>query len=368
MSERRKIEGWNELSWGELRVISQMATSGAGDYGYREKLRVWLFINRLEIGMDETSFSFGDDGEMLIPIFRKWKKEEQMSLTRGQLARMVEEDTKWMDAPVGNGDGDGLTILPKETIYIGLKAFKLPEPLLANITYQQYTNAIKLLRATDDIAKEAQETGAALVAQRGKIDKINSMASASKASGLVRHKGLWVKPYAHNKLRLLEREEAALQDKLKGKLDALHKAMARVVSHLLTPRSLSMTREESGVSHISIGWTWAYSPESAERNVGYIRKHAPAYLFGVLSQHLQSCIQVYKNQYPDMFDGDDGGSELLPFLAEADSVNAVMKWQSYDTQQEVYASNAVFVFSILSSMAKESKELERINSKSKAGR
>ncbi len=277
-------------------------------------------INQLKIDeCDKTIFN--ESGELLITLHKKGWGKNRLRITRNQLAWMVNKDMAFMDCPTGNEEYGGLTALPKETIRIGKKLFRLPEPLIANITYQQYSNTIKLINLVDKIAESMD-------LQHAKKDLKN----------------------------------------FKTKVNEVKTAMARVVSHLLVPRSLRLTREDGGRKRIGIGWEWTYSPEVAEENVQYIKRNAPEWIYPILCQHLMSCIQIYKREYPDMFSNDGGGEDKMPFIAEADTINAVMKWQSYTNQQDVYDTNAVFIFSILCSMSKEAKELERINSRTKVNR
>lgn len=83
-----------------------------------------------------------------------------------------------------------------------------------------------------------------------------------------------------------------------------------------------------------------------------------------LGVYVLSYLGVYKMQFPELFSGDGGGGrDVIPLIAEVDTVNAIMKWQQYPGQQEVYDSNAVQVFSVLNSMTKEAKAIEEANQK-----
>ena len=314
MSKRRIIDGWNDLAWEELIAITSIPESVQH---YTRKQQAWLMLNKL--GTDERDkIAFNRKGELLVTLYKKGWGKERLHITRNQLAWMVNKDMAFMDCPTGDEEHGGLTVLPRETIRIGRKLFRLPEPLIANITYQQYSNTIKLINLVDGMTENMD----------------------------------------------LRNPQKNLDD-FKSKAKELKMAMARVVSHLLVPRSLRLTREDGGRKRIGIGWEWAYSPEVAEENTRYIARHAPVWIYPILCQHLMSCIQIYKREYPDMFSNDGGEEDKMPFIAEADTINAVMKWQSYTNQQEVYDTNAVFIFSILCSMSKEAKELERINSRAK---
>lgn len=324
MKELRKIEGFACFSWNELRYAAAHGCLG-GHADPESKLDLWLHMNGLHLQEDQEETDVvrlgqGDDTHYMLRKNR-WPRKAQFRATNIALMSIIKHDMAFLDDPAGEKKGQGLIALPRESMRIGWRRYMLPGPMLANITYQQYSNAVKLLREADGIIGEFREAE----------EKQDTAAMASVA---VRMK----------------------------------QAMARAVSHLLTPRSLRVTNRAGGAVRMDVKWEYAYDPEVAERNVNYIARHAPQELYSILSLHLQSCLVEYRRQYPDMFSGGDKDDDRMPFIAEADSVNAVMKWQSYSTQQEVYDSNAVFIFSILSAMAKESKEMEKLNSKTRGKR
>ena len=50
---------------------------------------------------------------------------------------------------------------------------------------------------------------------------------------------------------------------------------------------------------------------------------------------------------------------------EVGTINTVMKYAGYSEQQQVYDSNLPFVLDILNTMAKEAKEIEKMNARIK---
>ena len=85
-------------------------------------------------------------------------------------------------------------------------------------------------------------------------------------------------------------------------------------------------------------------------------------LFPILYQLFQSSLLQYQTMFPHVFSSSGGkGGADNPIVSELGTLNAVMKYQGYTTQQEVYDTNALFVFKIIDSMTREAKEMEKAN-------
>lgn len=372
---------WNECSWEQLVEIYRLM----GEYSDQRSVRnlhIWLFLTKLVFAEGEGEIA--DDGEVtyylkkaplsspqggknpirniLSPLGEPEGAEEFFAVKADDLSlylngsHLTEEERKvagknasrlermgaldWVDEMVGKGGQGGLTQLPIDTITIGKKQWRLPSALITSITYEQYTNAQQLQQAvwslTDNLKQEQQRIMEEL--QAGQSGTLNaSPESPEERSDQVSPDDI--------QQRLAELEPMAQE---------LQRYRAQLLSHLLI-------QAEKGAE---------YKSEDAEERVDFFVKHIDEhpYLLDILIQHLQSCLGVYKTQFPDLFSGDGKGSDTIPMVSEVNTINAIMKWQGYQEQQKVFDSNAIFIFSILNSMTKEAKAIEEANAKMKRHR
>ena len=89
-------------------------------------------------------------------------------------------------------------------------------------------------------------------------------------------------------------------------------------------------------------------------------------LFHLCFQCYQTALLYYEKVYPLLFTGSSKQDTLRDALqGEVGTVNTVMKYAGYAEQQQVYDSNLPFVLDILNTMAREAKEIEKMNAKIK---
>lgn len=89
-------------------------------------------------------------------------------------------------------------------------------------------------------------------------------------------------------------------------------------------------------------------------------------LFSICFQAYQTAVLHYEKVYPLLFSGDGKSDALRTALTgEVDTLNAIMKYQGYSDQQQVYDANLPIILGVLSNMTKEAKEIEKMNSKIK---
>ncbi len=346
---------WNECSWEQIIEIYKLI----GEYGKQRAVRnlhIWLYLSNLVIAEGEGEIS--DSGEVTywlkyVSESKKHEDDEFFAVKADDLSlylngsHLTEEERKlagrsaakieckgvldWVDELVGNKGQGGLTQLPINTITMGKKKWRLPSALITNITYEQYTNAQQLQQAvwglTDQLKQEQEQI----------MNEIQSMQSNANEEGL----------QSSISESDIQRRFAELEPISKE----LQRYRAQLLSHLLVPA-------EKGVE---------YKSEDAEERVDFFLKHADEhpYLLDILIQHLQSCLGVYKTQFPELFSGNGKGTDTIPMINEVNTINAIMKWQGYQEQQKVFDSNAIFIFSILNSMTKEAKAIEEANAKIK---
>ena len=206
--------------------------------------------------------------------------------------------------------------LPKEYIRIGMHKFKLPDPLFTSITYQQYGNMQKILQQYWQLNKQL----------------INSQT----------------------------------QQLTNSQTHEVAKLRAQFMSHTLCSSSLRIMQNDSGTAIFSPQYVYSYSVEKAEHNIKHFYKASDA-LFLVLQQYFSSCIEYYRREMPDLFSSSGKMDNRPPLMAEIDTLNAIMKWKgAYPTHQDVYDTNAIFIFGDLKDMAREAREIEKANAKIKS--
>ena len=192
-----------------------------------------------------------------------------------------------------------------------------PQMLMANVTYEQYSNMQKYLMSYWELSK---------------------IAESMLKNGGTRH---------------------AVKQIQKNILDA----RAGFLSHAYIGRSLRLLDQSHDMTRLSPQWVYTYDSDSAERNKKYF-KPAPDYLFDITYQHFQSCQSFYKREYKFLFKEYQDEQDKSAFIMEAETINAVMKYAGgYNKQQEVYDSNTVFIFGFLNSMAHEADEIDKMNKK-----
>ena len=154
--------------------------------------------------------------------------------------------------------------------------------------------------------------------------------------------------------------------------DTLH-LQAQFLAHILVPRSWALFDTAGGSIRIRPHWEYKYNAEQAEELAKWWAKRLKnedaaqlSTLFHVCFQTYQTALQYYEKAYPILFQ-DSGKTDPLrdALQSEVGTINTVMKYAGYAEQQQVYDSNLPFILDILSTMAKEAKEIEKMNAKIK---
>lgn len=92
-------------------------------------------------------------------------------------------------------------------------------------------------------------------------------------------------------------------------------------------------------------------------------------LYCLCFQMYQTAMRYYGQVFPLLFN-DGGKSDPLQdaLTGETKTLNAIMKYQGYIKPEDVYAENLPVIFSTLSTMAEEAKQIEKMNAKIKSKR
>lgn len=370
-------EGWSRLTWKELVWMYEHGTRGDGEEEMMWRFRVWMqlcgvemfgksyfqdggsqqpYLDKDDIGVDELRAMADcisgkpmdpnkEEGPTLACLFRYratwWKRinswlsgirNPPMGATLVNLYEAIKAQMTWLDDPVG------LTEIPKDSIWIGNRKYKIPDNLLINLTYGQYSDCQHALQSywsamqvlTWDEKEEAQKKR-----------------SRKKPS----------------------------EEQIEYATKLLLESQAMFTASILTPRRFQLFDTKDGL-RIHLGYVWVYDSGEAQelsKKIGtrlYVRnsilgsKVNMIALFGILYRQFQSCVQEFYKMYPNLFSGGGGENDDHPLTVEIGTLNAIMKYAGFCKSEDVYESNAVVIFKWLDSMTKEAKEMEKITKKS----
>ena len=302
---------WNMLSEQQLRTIHELMESGIGVSEY--KLKVFLMLMGLRIVKRADK---KEDGSFVYHFRRTgWKSRfsrEEFGMEAWEVDYWIEKYLKFLDEPFR------LIQLPFSHVRVGMTRYKAPDPLMVNLTYEQYGNAQRCLIAyweTSRMVESLKKNGATLEA--------------------VKHA-----------------QEEALQ------------ARAGFLAHMYVEPGWQLLDQRNQMTRISIKRVYNYCSVAAEERVE-VFKSAPSWLFAVTYQLFQSCQAQYKKDFPFLFkeySDTDGKSALV---MEVGTINAVQKYAGFTNAQSVYDQNSMFIFKFLDSMAEEAKQIEDMNRKMK---
>lgn len=342
-------DSWNALTWKQLcdvwHILLDMPQNASDEM---KALSLYQYFTGAQIAkVDESATPDGSKDAYLLTIGGKSGLVRVgelhayllgVHINDSQITYDVVGVMEWLPHP------NTLTQLPIEHINIGHRKYRVPAPMITSLTYQQYGNMQKILHAYWDVAKDIRQ----LYEQSDGIMEL--MQGGLLHSSMVEDK-------KHEYENILKR--------IVTQSEVLNKLQCQFLAHALVNRSFRISSMKSGGTNLFFGWSYDYSVELAEKNIDNMRK-APIEVFYILQQYLQSCLEWYRQQMPDLFSESSKVDIRNPLMSEIDTVNAIMKWKgAYGTQQEVYDTNAIFIFGDLKDMAKEAREIEKVNSRIK---
>lgn len=301
---------WDELSDEQMRSVfklQQKKNISVAEY----KLKVFLHLMGLKVlkradKKDDGSFVYHFRRKGLRPLLRR----EELSMEAWEADYWIKQYLEFLDHP------NTLLRLPFETWERRGKRFKAPGMLMLDVTYEQYSNAQNYLTAY------VQQT-----------QLMESMLNNGSTLSAVK--------------RIQE--------------DIIN-ARAGFLSHLLVAPQWQLTESDAHSTRLNLHRTYRYSNSKAERYKRSFRT-APDYLFWVMVQFFYGCMNHFHEELPDLFKDGGKDDDRTMWMMEVDTINAIQKYQGYSVQQDVYDSEAVFVFGILNNMIQEAKEIEKINKK-----
>lgn len=329
------------LALGELRVTGQTAVSSdTGETVYTltgSDGRQWTTTPRQLAHLAQQqlpwfAFPYGDQGD---------KEERDDS---GHVTRERREGKPGYVNPVG--DWRDALQLPAETLRVGRRHFQLPQVACVNLTWQQYRSlqAIVPQLFSDGISDhDALQLQAQFLAH---MLAPRSLALFDTGGTSIRFRLHYEYPYDSTRAdQLVTFWHRQLQ---RPTADPLRRPTPfRRIARRLTALVRSVARRPSSPT----------APAAVTLQTG----QAPV-LFSICFQAYQTAVLHYEKVYPLLFSGDGKSDALRTALTgEVDTLNAIMKYQGYSDQQQVYDANLPIILGALNTMTKEAKEIERLN-------
>lgn len=318
-------QSWSDLSWQQLCDAwnAKMRYGGNADMARAAAL---LALVRCSV-CHETGTAVSDTtGETVYTL--QDEDGRMYNVTPRELSQMAWQALRWVDYPYGDPgepeekDESGRVvkearkphhgyvspmrdamILPETEVTVGGVAFALPTVACANITWQQY-------RTLQNIVPQLFQEGIA------------------------------------------ESQVLELQ--------------AQFLSHCLVPAQDA--HESMGGDRFRPTHSFRYDSDRAEQSIPFwrVQQAACPTLFHICFQTYQTAIGYYAQVFPLLFNGGGKKDALHDALTgETETLNSVMKYQGYSSPEEVYAADLPNILTVLNTMTKEAKEIEKMNAKIK---
>ena len=152
---------------------------------------------------------------------------------------------------------------------------------------------------------------------------------------------------------------------------------AQFLAHCLVPAKEDATNDDQ----FRPRYIYRYETERAEQTIPFWRERLTRSsqntqsnqktqtvlpLFHICFQAYHTAVIYYEKAYPLLFTDSGKSQEFRDALqGEVGTVNSVMKYQGYSDPQQVYDANLPIILDTLNTMAKEAKEIEKMNAKIK---
>lgn len=151
--------------------------------------------------------------------------------------------------------------------------------------------------------------------------------------------------------------------------DEARSLQAQFLAYILVP---ALPTEDTG-DRFHTKPSFRYDAERAEASVAFwenqLRGEDAPVLFHICFQVWQTAVaNFYPSVFPLLFGGGKSDPLHTALTGEADTINAVMKYQGYSSPEQVYNTELPIILGTLNTMSKEAKEIEKIKSQSHKGR
>jgi len=150
--------------------------------------------------------------------------------------------------------------------------------------------------------------------------------------------------------------------------DAATELQAQFLAYILLPEQHAQTATD----RFAPRHTFRYDADRAEQTVPFWRSlltgpDAPAaVLYAMCFQTYHTALRYYEKVFPLLYQSSGKADPLHDALTgEVDTINCVMKYQGYSSPEQVYNTELPIVLSVLNTITKEAKEIEKMNAKIK---
>lgn len=279
------------------------------------KLLVFLYLAGLKVRKRAYK---KDDGTYLYIVRRKgWRHLfEEIPMESWQVAQWIQELLGFLDEPNGRLEA------PYDFFRIGGRRWKAPDSQLTSVTFEQYNHAQQYLVAYWDTRQAAEEM----------------LKDGGTRKG-VKH--------------LFQESE-------------MYRAMF-LATLIVPPVKQTEHVDENGTYRVN-RTAYIYHSSYGERHWKRFRGGRWQWVFEVMVQFMQSCLEEYRNKFPDLFTTHKGGDDNDFIVLEANKMNAIKKYGEFKNYQDIYNSNTFFIFGVLNNMCQEAKQIEEMNRKIKSKR
>lgn len=315
---------WDELTGKQMEYIHRLKhraiekAQGGQDPEkevHQYQLLVFLYLAGLKVRKRAYK---KDDGTYIYIVRRKGIKHllEEIPMESWQVAQWIKDLLGFLDEPNARLEA------PYDFFRIGTKRWKAPDTQLTSLTFEQYNHAQQYLVAYWDTYNAAEE-----------------MKKDGGTRKAVKH---------------LYREAEQ------------YRAMF-LATLIIPPVRQTEHVDENGTYRVN-RTAYVYHSSYGEKNWKHFRGDRWRWVFEVMQQFLQSCLEEYRNKFPDLFTTHKGGEEQDFIVLEANKMNAIKKYGEFKNYQDIYNSNTFFIFGVLSNMCQEAKAIEEMNRKMKSKR
>ena len=279
------------------------------------KLQVFLYLAGLKVRRRAVK---NDDGTYTYLLRRKgWRHVfEEIPMQSWQVAQWIKDLLGFLDETGGRLEA------PYTYIKVDGKLWKAPDSQLTSVTFEQYNHAQQYLMAYWDTRQSAEE---------------------------MKKNGGTPKGIKH----LYQESEQ-------------YKAMF-LATLIVPPVRQTQHVDENGTYEVD-RTAYIYHSSYGEKHWKKFTGKRWVWTFEVMLQFVQSCLEEYRNKFPDLFTTHKGGEDKDFIVLEADKMNAIKKHGGFTNYQDIYNSNAFFIFGELSNMCQEAKQIEELNRKMKSRR
>ena len=312
---------WNELTGKQMEVIHGLrhkAIRRAVQLGDEEKavneskLKVFLFLAGLKVRKRAYK---KEDGTFVYIVRRNGIKHlfEEIPMESWQVAQWIKDLLGFLDEP------NELLEAPYEYFRIGLKKWKAPETQLTSLTFEQYNHAQQYLVAYWDTRQTAEEM----------------------------------------------LKDGGTRKSVKHLFKEANQYRAMFLATLIIPPVRQTQHVDENGSYEVNRTAYVYHSSYGEKNWKKFTGKRWELVFEVMVQFVQSCLAAYRDKFPELFTthkGDDGSDFIV---LEANKMNAIKKYGEFKSYQDIYNSNAFFIFGVLNNMCSEAKAIEEMNRKMK---